>query len=329
MKGVYPLSIVLGALGAFAASRFAPHIGLLDSPNERSSHRAPTPKGGGVGILATFLLVSVALGIPVGFWVPVSALSILAFWGDLSALSVRSRLFSQFLLVALLIILSDHPLVNHAWYFLWTLFGLVLIVGTANFFNFMDGINGIGGITGLIGFALLALYIFLNDGYTTSCILSICISLSCLGFLPLNVPKAKVFMGDVGSILLGAAFASLVFLRSETFLDLICMTSFLFPFYADELTTMAVRIRDGDNLTRPHRKHLYQLLANENGVLHWKVSAAYGLFQLIVGLTVLMVKPFGGIIVLSLLAGYSAVFLWVRFDVRRKIATSAGGLHKV
>jgi Fuc2NAc and GlcNAc transferase len=329
VKGVYPLSIVLGALGAFAVSRFAPHIGLLDCPNERSSHCAPTPKGGGVGILASFLLVSVALGLPVGFWVPLGALSMLAFWGDLRSLSVKSRLFGQLFLMALLIILSEHPLGNQSWYLPWTLLGLIFIVGTANFFNFMDGIDGIAAITALIGFALLALYIFLNNAYTAWCTVSVCISLSCLGFLPFNALRARVFMGDVGSILLGAAFASLAFLRSETFLDLVCMTSFVFPFYADELTTMAVRIKNGENLTRPHRKHLYQLLANESGVPHWKISAAYGAFQVIVGLTVLMVKAFGSITVLSLLAAYSSLFLWVRLEFQRRIVTSAGGLHKV
>lgn len=55
-----------------------------------------------------------------------------------------------------------------------------------------------------------------------------------------------------------------------------CLAGFLFPFYADELTTLVVRIKDGDKLTRPHRRHVYQLLANEMGVDHWKVSVGYG-----------------------------------------------------
>jgi len=68
------------------------------------------------------------------------------------------------------------------------------------------------------------------------------------------------------------------------------LAAFLFPFYADELTTMAVRIKDGENLLRAHRRHLYQVLANEKGVSQWKVSLGYGLLQLVVGVTVLLLK---------------------------------------
>ena len=70
----------------------------------------------------------------------------------------------------------------------------------------------------------------------------------------------------------------------ENLLDFICLVSFLFPFYVDEFNTMIVRIRSGDNLLRAHRKHVYQLLANEKGIVHWKVSVGYGLFQTVVGL---------------------------------------------
>jgi Fuc2NAc and GlcNAc transferase len=90
-------------------------------------------------------------------------------------------------------------------------------------------------------------------------------------------------MGDVGSILLGAVFAGLVYLASRTLLDFLCMASFLFPFYVDELTKMIVRLRVGENLTQPHRRHIYQLLANERQIPHWRVSAGYGFFQLLVG----------------------------------------------
>jgi Fuc2NAc and GlcNAc transferase len=83
-------------------------------------------------------------------------------------------------------------------------------------------------------------------------------SLSCIGFLPFNVPKAKVFMGDVGSILLGFIFSGMAVYLFNDVLDFICLSSFLFPFYADELTTMIVRLKDGENLTNAHRRHLYQ-----------------------------------------------------------------------
>jgi len=198
----------------------------------------------------------------------------------------------------------------------------VFIVGTANFYNFMDGINGIAAITGIVGFGLLALYSFLSESYSSFAVLSVCIYFSCLGFLPFNMPKAKVFMGDVGSILLGFTFAGMVVWLSKGPLDFICLAAFLFPFYADELTTMAVRIRDGENLLRAHRRHLYQVLANEKGVSQWKVSLGYGLLQLVVGVTVLLLKPFGGIMILPILMAYFVGFTMVGYFIRKNLTTT-------
>ena len=77
----------------------------------------------------------------------------------------------------------------------------------------------------------------------------------------------------------GFVFAGIVIWISRSLLDFFCATAFIFPFYADELITLVVRIKDRDRLTKPHRKHLYQLFANEKGIAHWKVSAGYGLIQ--------------------------------------------------
>lgn len=134
---------------------------------------------------------------------------------------------------------------------------------------------------------LLAVFNILTGGDSRFSILSICIALSCLGFLPFNFPKAKVFMGDVGSIMLGFVFASIVVMASKSFLDFVCLAGFLFPFYADEFVTMAVRIKDGENLLKAHRRHFYQLLANEISIDHWKVSVGYSILQIVVGLSLL------------------------------------------
>ena len=202
----------------------------------------------------------------------------------------------------------------------------IFIVGTANFYNFMDGINGMAAITGIVGFGLLAFYAFSFESSMSFAALSVCLGFSCLGFLPFNMPNAKVFMGDVGSVLLGFVFASLVVLLSKSFLDFFCLASFLFPFYADELTTMAVRLKDGENLLKPHRRHLYQLLANEHNIPHWKISTGYGVWQLVVGLSILLVKSFGIIAVLSVLTFYFSSFVMVSIAVRRRLAASKQAL---
>lgn len=142
------------------------------------------------------------------------------------------------------------------------------------------------------------------------------------------MPKARVFMGDIGSILLGSVFAGLIWLTADSALDFVCMAAFLFPFYVDELTTVAVRLRDGENLTRPHRRHYYQLLANEKGIVHWKVSVGYGVFQLAVGISVLAVRPYGLGAVLTVLAAWFVAFWIESMRVRKQTEIKIGKTQK-
>ena len=316
----YLLSFILGAASAWLIINKAHKFELIDHPNHRSSHQKPTPTGSGIGILAVFVFVSLFIRIPFTFWIPATFLALLSFFQDKLKFSLKFRLFFQFSTTIMLLVgtINFHnPLIN--WLILIMPL-IVFVVGTTNFYNFMDGINGIAAITGIVGFGLLAIYAFLTEGDMSFTVISVCISFSCLGFLPFNVPKAKVFMGDVGSILLGFVFAGMVIVFSKDFLDFVCLASFLFPFYADELSTMAIRIKDGENIFRAHRRHLYQLLVNEKGIAHWKVSVGYGILQLLVGLSVIALKPFGLLAILILLAIFFSGFIWATYHVRRSIA---------
>jgi len=107
---------------------------------------------------------------------------------------------------------------------------------------------------------------------------------------------------------------------SQSFLDFVCLAAFLFPFYADELITMVVRLKDGESLLKPHRRDFYQILANEMGIAHWKISISNGLFQLTVGLSVLWIMPSGPVPVLFLLAFYFVVFALFGHSVRKSVA---------
>ena len=307
-------------------ARYGHKYGLIDNPGERSSHEIPVPKGGGVGILAAFVLSSIMLKIPSGFWLSASFLSLISLFGDKSDLSPKLRIVVQFL-AAISFLITSRSFWHAPGQSLWLstlliLSLLIFIVGTANFYNFMDGINGIAAISGIVAFGLLALYCITSHKDRFYVVLSLCVSLSCLGFLPFNVSKAKVFIGDAGSIFLGFVFAGMVTILSGSFVNFTCLASFLFPFYADELSTMAVRLKDGENLLRPHRRHLYQLLANEKGITHWKISAGFGIVQLIVGASVLIIQPFGIIAILSVLAACFAVFIWGSVFIRRNLGLS-------
>jgi UDP-N-acetylmuramyl pentapeptide phosphotransferase/UDP-N-acetylglucosamine-1-phosphate transferase len=315
---LYMGSVAMGGVGAWTISRWGPSLGVLDRANHRSSHDGVIPKGGGIGILAAFVFASLFLEKPFSFWLPASVLALFSLLGDRIEISPKLRLPVQFIAALLFVSLSAFSFQLSAFLLL---FFAVFIVATANWYNFMDGINGIAAITGIVSFGLLAAFNVLSGGGSCFSVLSICIALSCLGFLPFNMPKARVFMGDVGSILLGFVFAGTVIMLSTSFLDFVCLAAFLFPFYADELTTMAVRIKDKENLLKPHRKHLYQILANEMGIDHWRVSVGYGLLQLIVGLSVLLTKPFGILPVFALLLVFFIAFIFANYFVRIRIPT--------
>ncbi|MCD6184611.1 MAG: glycosyltransferase family 4 protein [Deltaproteobacteria bacterium] len=318
---LYFSSVVLGGAGAWLVTRWGSGFGLLDKSNDRSSHDGVVPKGGGIGILAAFLLAAWMLGLPVLFWMCAGLISLLSLYGDRREIPPKVRLSIQLLGSVGLLFGLFYWEGRGVSVYLLILFFAVFVAGTANYYNFMDGINGIAGITGVVGFGLIALFAVFSGGHDSLISLSVCIGLACMGFLPFNMPKARVFMGDVGSVLLGFVFAGLVVGLSYSVNDFVVLCAFLFPFYADELTTLYVRLRDGDNLLKPHRRHLYQLLANEMRVDHWKVSAVYGVLQLMVGIGALALRGYGKFMLVVFLSCCFTGFALVSYFVRRSLGT--------
>ena len=325
---LYTLPVLTGATGAWVIAKFGRHLRLLDEPISRSSHRAVKPKGGGIGILIGVVIAAIRLDLPAGFWVPAALLSILSFMSDRFKISVLFRLLFQFAasLVFLISIWQGHPLSSGG--LLLIMFFSIFMVATTNYYNFMDGINGMAGITGIVGFGLLAFYGNAIDAPSNLIILTICMMLCCLGFLPLNFPRARVFMGDVGSILLGFVFSAMVVWLSKSFLELICLASFLFPFYADEITTEFVRLKDREKLWKPHRRHLYQILTNEYNISHWKITLGYGLAQLVIGASMLLVLKAGAFAVFMTLGVYFVIFCLISGTVRNRLAKNTNGINE-
>ncbi len=323
------VSLMCGAAGAWAVMRWAPALGLLDRPNERSSHSRTTPKGGGVGIVLAWVFAAAWFGLPWWLWLPLTALSFVSLIGDRLHLSQVLRLAIQTVCCGFVVaaVLPSHPLsAGQPWLaagLLWAGF-TVFVVGTANYYNFMDGINGIAGLTGATAFTFLAFYSwrYFPASFPAYGAAALSAAAACAGFLPLNLPRARVFMGDVGSIFLGALFGAYVLLMSATLLDLICLCGFLFPFYADEISTAMVRLKDRQNLLLPHRRHVYQILANQMNIAHWRVSVGYTALQLAVGLLVIAIRPFGAVSVLVLLGGAFALFVCAGQAVRKREAAA-------
>jgi len=315
----YLISAILSGGGGWIISRWGIRLSLMDYPNERSSHNTAIPKGGGIGILVAFLFCSLYTKISCWFWAPAAGVSMLGLFADRFEILPQPRLIIQFIAGIITVIGIGRLNLTGINEIILIVFFTFYIVGTANYYNFMDGINGIAGITGLVGFGLLGWFASIWDADPQIIALCVCMSFACLGFLPFNIPKARVFMGDVGSILLGFIFAGMVVYLSRSLLNFICMAGFLFPFYADELTTVMVRLKDGEKLSKPHRRHLYQILANEYGIPHWKVSLGYGLFQLLIGISVLWLKSAGITVVLSSIILYFCIFSIVSFILRNKV----------
>ena len=276
------LGFALSAVGVVLALVYARRAGLVDVPNDRSSHRIPTPRGGGIAIVTAVVAVfasrlpHLADGADEVFAVlgtALAGLSLIGWLDDTRRVPVGLRLSVHIACgcaVALLVnTIAPVPgplnIFWLAWWIFWT-------AASINIVNFMDGIDGMVAAQGVVyGIFLFALLPDRAPGSRFGLILAA----ACFGFLLWNWAPAKMFLGDVGSGPLGLFFviggalalqslpAALVFLP-------------LFPLFFDALVTLLRRLRRGEPLTIAHRSHLYQRLAN-SGYGHALVTAAYAL----------------------------------------------------
>lgn len=295
------LSFVLGTLGAFAISKTGYRLNLIDRPSDRSSHFREIPKGGGAGVLIAFCLTASWIGFPILIWLPAATLSLISLLGDRIDLSPKIRMVTQFIAAGIVCLEIAATFPSFAdWHINWIPIGLFFsaffIVATANLYNFMDGINGIAGITGIVAFGLLGLTGWMRDESSVWVLAAVAMAAAVAGFLPWNFPKARVFMGDVGSILLGFVFAVFILAWSRNLADILMFIAFLFPFYVDEGVTLIARLHSRDSLIQPHRRHIYQILVNQMGISHWKISCLYGIIQLTVSGVAILLYPLGLII---------------------------------
>lgn len=317
------ISLVIGMVGAFLVAHRGFYWGLIDAPNARSSHRIPIPKGGGIGILVVFIVGALWWQIPLTLWIPACIVSLVSLLGDYRDVSFKIRLVVQVgsaaIFSGLVFFGRSTSELSAGITVLLFVFGVFYITATANYYNFMDGINGIAGLTGTIAFSCLGLFGLFEGKEIVWIASAFGIAAACLGFLPLNFPRAKIFMGDVGSVLLGFLFASWVLWFSQSLLEFFVLTSFLFPFYVDELSTLLVRIKDGDRLTKAHRRHIYQILVNQADLSHAVVTVFYGFIQIVVAILAWLAMREGLLLLLvGLLFFFSGLFFFGGMYIRRR-----------
>lgn len=309
--------LLISSVGTLLVYKLGNRVGLMDVPNDRSSHSTPTPRSGGIGIWLAFIFVGIFFANNQIFAILAGIMGLLGLLDDRFNFSQKRRLFLQLSFstaVVGLFLGFPSSLITATLFLFWIIF----ITGTTNFYNFMDGIDGIAGLTGFVGFGFMAGFSFFLTNKADVALMSIVLAVGCLGFLPFNFPKAKVFMGDVGSIFLGFVFASFVVKLSTNLSIFLCITMFLSMFYADALVTIFYRWRRGENLIKAHRSHLYQYMSNELRLPHWKVSLTYALVQLVFGLIALLAYEEGIIWQIVVLLVFGILFL-IAYRMVKKI----------
>ncbi len=277
--------------------------------------------------MVALLISGIILHLPWWLIMGPVGVGVISFFDDRLDLSAKSRLVVQFVVAGFVIYMIPlHEWAGGVWGVGLKVFWVFFVVGTANFYNFMDGINGIAGITGAIAFCLLGLFVLLSGAnIQPEALFCFGMAMACLGFLPHNFPHAKVFMGDVGSISLGFVFGALICLLTPSVPEFLCLTFFLFLFYADTLTTLFFRWRAGEKLSQAHRKHLYQIFVNELKRSHHSVALGYGVIQLLLGGLMLLAWNTGWTWQVGLWGFSLAVFLFVSLKVRNFIRIPSAG----
>lgn len=254
---VVVLSFVAAFAGSLWALRNASRLGLVQAPNARSSHVKPTPTGGGIGIVLGMIVAGAYAAVQLGWTaglvlVAAMLLAAVGLRDDVKSVHWTIRLGTQFVLFGIVAFTLLPPLLA-----IPAVIGGVLFI---NIFNFMDGIDGIAGMEAAFVFLGAAIIIAAD---TSAVWWLSALAAACLGFLVLNFPPARIFMGDVGSTALGLTIASLAIFP----LGLSLWQWLILPavFLSDGLVTLGRRIMQGERVFEAHRRHAYQLLSRKYG----------------------------------------------------------------
>lgn len=273
----WPVEALLG--GAIVTVGVAPvvkgvmiRVGVIDVPNHRSSHVLPTPRGGGVacvlGVAAAALAAQLA-GRDLSWPVICGAvlLAAVGFIDDRQSMPAATRLTAQVVAGAAVGSLLGGPRLG--------LLGMVTFPLLVNAVNFMDGINGITSIV-LSVWGVTAFAVGLQDGSPALALVGVITLAISVGFLPWNLPRAQLFLGDVGSYLFGALAAGGLLLGAHAGVSTATLVAPLLLYLADVFVTLARRALRGRALTQAHREHTYQRLTGEIGWSHGSTALLVG-----------------------------------------------------
>lgn len=302
---------------------------IIDNPNERSSHTIPTPRGGGMSIVVTFLLVLVGsmfnreLDFSTGLILAAAGfgIAVLGFLDDHGHINSMLRLAIHFVIAIGVVFFlggfSEVTLFNGNVQLGWlaNIIAVLFLVWLLNLYNFMDGINGIASVEAITTtVSLAAVYLLLNIPLSSELLLILASSV--FGFVLWNFPKARIFMGDAGSGFLGLILGILALIALKTdiaffFAWIICLGVFI----VDATFTLIRRVSNGHKMYDAHRSHAYQYASREYnshtkvtiGVLFinvfWLLPMAYLAAQKVLMPEVVLLMAYIPLILLALFLG--------------------------
>lgn len=304
---LFLLSLVL----TYTMITIAKNNAMMAEVNERSSHTTPTPHGGGIAIAITWFIgitylfiydtlsLQLYLTLLLGFF-----LALVSFLDDLYEINPKVRLvIHTFISFLALLFLGGLDTINLYFFtienqFITNLIALIMMVWFINLYNFIDGIDGYAGMQGV--FMGIAGFLLFNDN------LFLVLAVSVLGFLVFNWQKAKIFMGDVGSTLLGFNIAVFTIYYNNQDGSLMLWLILFALFWFDATYTLIRRIINKEKITQAHKKHLYQRMV-QSGWSHQKVT----LFALCLNI----------IIFFLLSVGYNIFFTFIQVLILLSIIT--------
>lgn len=279
---------------------------IIDKPNQRSSHIKPTIRGGGIIFPITVIFFGLLNDFSLPYFITAVVLSgIISFIDDVMDLPSGLR-FGIHILAAVLLLYEANilsiPIVL-------MICAFIFVVGVMNAFNFMDGING---ITGFYSLAIVA-PLMLTETNVLIFNLESLILLALLIFLFFNARKKAVcFAGDVGSVTIAVIICFLITQRIIATNDYTYL-AFLTLYLVDTGLTIIQRLKNGEKVLEAHRKHLFQVLSNELGNSHLKVTLIYAFLQLAINVFVINADiGVPGLVVLFAIAVATYIIIKIR-----------------
>lgn len=280
---IYILQLAVLFLVMLAYFRIADHFNIIDKPNERSSHSNITLRGGGILFYISVLMYFLFEGFQYQwFMLGLTLISLISFADDIKPQSSKLRLGIHFISMGLMFYQWD--LFSLPWYF--AIIALIFCTGVLNAFNFMDGINGITGGYSLV--VMSALWYFNNyevQFVDNNLIYSLMLALLVFDFFNFR-KKAKCFAGDIGAISIAFSIIyllGLLVIKTGDFSYIVVLA----VYGVDSILTIMHRLLLKENIFEPHRKHAFQIMANELRMPHVIVSLLYAILQtvIVVGFT--------------------------------------------